>query len=628
MLTAVAILVALILLIGALPIGLAKSWIEQRASNRFGAPATIGSIERTPFFSFSPTVTLHDVRIAQPKWAGSGHWLKAGELRAQIPVWRGVIGGGFAPGSIEARRLDLALVRQADGRSNWEPDEDKPRSGGGSRGGLTSLIISDGRVALRDEKRHLTVSGTLRADAKGGLLIEAAGKFHDAPATLWVQGAPIVSLGSESPYPFSLALKSPLLDLTANGSMEGALNIARMSLIMRARAPSLSYLDDVIEAGLFGTQPIDLTGEVRHRGRDWFIDRLSGRIGRSLLSGKATLLKRDERTKIDGDVRFSQFDFDDLADNAGRAKGQAVEAQIGPRVLPDTRINLAKVGPTDGQIRFRADKLLFDTESAFQTLQGTVMLDHKLLTLDKVRAGLRQGEMTGRVTVDHRSGRPKLHVDLTFSKGSLGTLLNATDMIDAPFRARIDLRGQGDTIREALGKSDGRAGLVAENGTISKLVASVLGQDLGKTIGAAIGSEKTVSLRCAAIGFDARGGLLTASPFFIDTEISVARGYGTIDLGEERIALLISGDTRKSSGLPIVDPINLDGTLSHPAVRVSDLTDSQRGVGSMFKAIGKSIGAALGLEKKKGLAIAEIPPIDCAKLSGQVLAGVPPRSKR
>jgi len=611
------LLIALaLILVAVFPVGWAKSRIERRMADAVGAPVTIGAMAREPFFSFSPTIVVRDVRIAQPRWAGPGDLARVQQVRLRVPLLRALVGQGLRPTAIEARGLAIALVRDATGRSNWQG-----RSKGDGNGlRLSDLTIADARFTLRDDKRHLRLAGTLVSDRESGLKIAAEGRFHDAAATVEMTGVPVIDFAADRAYPFALAFNSPLLDLRAKGSSRGALNFRAMTLDLRARAPSLKYLDDIIQAGLFGSQPIDLEAKARHAGRDWFVDRLGGRVGRSRFAGKATILKRDGRSKIDADLIFSQFDFDDLADAQGRAEAAALTARIGKRVLPNTRINLSKVGPTDGEIRFVARRLLFRNESAFRSLKGVIKLDHKLLTVEQVEAGLASGVMTGRMVVDHREGAsPRLDMDLTFTDGQLGPLVGAPDKVDAPFRARIVLTGRGDTIREALRRADGHVGLAAANGRIVRTAAAILAQDMGKAIGAALGDRsETVPLNCVILGFDARGGQLRAAPFIIDTAISRSQGTGTINLDGEQIALTIGGRARDPSGLPLVDPITIGGTLSNPAVRLSEIGGKKGG--GIFGAVAKSIGSALGLVDKKGPPVAATGPLDCPALAAHVLA--------
>lgn len=614
----------LLLLVAAFPVGWAKSWAERTIAAKMGAPVTIGSLTREPAVSFTPTLVIHDMQIAQPRWAGEGALLSITALRLRVPLLPALIGRGIQPEGINVQGLSVALVRDATGRANWQGQakaDKSDRSGGRMR--LTDLTISGGRFTLRDARRHLSLAGTLAANSATGLVVKGDGRFHDTRATLVLAGEPITARDQDKPYRFTLSFTSPLLDMTAQGETQGALNIAALGASVQARGASLKYLDDLIQAGLFGTQPIDLTATVRHRGRDWFVDEIGGSVGRSRFAGKAEILKREGRSKIDATLNFSQFDFDDLADDAGRAEAAALTARIGPRVLPNTRINLAKMGPTDGQIRFVAEKLLFRQPSVFRSLSGTIRLDHKLLTVDEVKAGLVNGQMSGRVVVDHREGAsPRLDVDLLLRDGRIGPLVGAADKVDAPFRARIRLAGRGDTIRAALSRADGHAGLVATDGKVLKLAAAVLAQDVGRALGAALGDRSAmVPLRCIALDFKARGGTLTADPFLIDTDISRSRGTGTIRLDGEAIALTISGAARDPTGLRLADPITVGGTLSQPALRIADIGSGKKDAGAVLGVVAKSIGGALGLRKQETAPpVAATGPIDCAALSRQILS--------
>ncbi len=618
-LAVLAVVLAVIAMIGAFPVGMFRGAIEERLSAHLGAAVRIGAVRRNGIFSFKPLITVQELRIAQPDWAGQGDMVHARSIQARVAVLPILLGRAPLMEDITATGLNLSLVRDRDGRANWEGRKKTPARDGDRGRGLVGVAIRDGHITLRDEKRSLTLTGSFKADGTG-VRAEAKGRFHEAPATVTFVGAPIVGVASDARYPFQLQLSSPLLQLDARGASVGALNLRTMSLDIRAKAPNLKYLDDVIEAGLFGTRPIDLTAKVRHSGRDWFVDRLSGRIGSSRLVANANVLKRDERTKIDADVHFSEFGFDDLSDAEGKAKDAAIEKRIGPRVLPGTRINLAKVGPTDGRIRFKADRLLLNG-SAFRSLAGTIVLEGKLLRIENILAGMSSGRMTGLLEVDQRGGvrHPKLSIDLKFADGRLETVIGSRD-VTGPLHGHVALVGSGDTIREALATADGRAGLAVEGGTIKRTFAAVLGQDLGKAIGAVLkDKDAEVPLRCLVVGFSATRGELIARDFVADTGISLGTGRGRISLGSERISLSISGQSRNPSALRLEDPIGVGGTLSSPTISAAgEPPGSKLDGGAMISAVGKSIGRALGIGKKERSFVTSA-PIDCRAAARRVL---------
>lgn len=610
-----------LLALAAFPFGLFKDRIAQHIGRELGTQVTIGAIERRELLSFTPTISIRDLAIRQPAWVGQGNMVHARSLDLRLPMLRLLMGRFPRPQTITAHGLALALVRDAEGRANWENRSRQEPGEGEHETGFQQLVIPNGRISLRDDKRFLAIAGQLTA-SNDGLRIEANGRFHDARARLSVRGGRISGLAADASYPLSLQLVSPLLRLEATGQTRGALNLKSMTLDIHAVAPTLKYLDDVIEAGLFGTRAIDLRAKVRHAGRDWFVDRMTGSIGRSTLVARADVLKREGRTKIDAEVHSSAFDFDDLSDAEGRARAAAIEARIGKRVFPDTRINLSKVGPTDGIIRFRADRLLL-TSSAFRSLGGTIRLEGKLLAIDNIVAGMSSGRMTGSMKVAQQEGasHPLLSLDLAFHDGRLETLIGSRDAT-GPLRGRVLLSGRGDTIRSALAGADGRAGLIVRNGTVKRAFAAVLGQDLGKAIGAVLSDkEAVVPLRCLAIGFTARNGTLTSGPFIVDTGISVGQGQGGLSLADERIALSIAGQSRNPSPLRLADPIVIGGDFSAPTLSAAGKPPGSKvNAGTVLSAVGKSIGRALGLRGNDRRAEDSVPAAtDCEAFARRIL---------
>tara|TARA_R110000824_G_scaffold163733_8_gene339537 strand:- start:9820 stop:11763 length:1944 start_codon:yes stop_codon:yes gene_type:complete len=594
------ILLLAILLLGAVPASILRSVISEKLQGASGREVEIGSVSRDSFFSYSPIITVHDVRVAQPAWAGKGDFLALKSISARVSVFD-VLTGSARPDRVRIDGLDISLIRDKNGRSNWNDDDsgrDDEKKGRGP--GLTDLEVTNSHFSFADHKRELAVDGAISVNAKDGLRAEGSGTFLKSKATMLFAGGAIAGIDPEADYPFTVSLRSPALKLTAKGEMQGVLNTDRFTASLSASAPTLKNLDQIIEAGLFGTQPIDLRANVRHEDKDWYVEKLSGSIGRSNLSGKATILKRDGRTKIDADINAATLDFDDLADDAGLARAAALTRRIGPRILPSTRINLAKMGPTDGQMNFTVDRLLSRRDTIFRRLKGSLSLDHKVIKITNLVVGLKSGQLTGSLQVDHRSGAPKLSTDLTLTGASISDLIGNGDIVTATMRGRIKLYGTGDTFREALEKANGKAAMVASGGSVRATVAHVLGQNLGGAVEEIIGDPKArVPLRCLVANFKARNGILTPAPLAIDTRVSIGRGEGRIALKGETISLILRGGAKGKSAFRIVDPIKISGTLTAPEVSVAGLgkaEDAEKpSLGDVLKVATKSIGSALGI---------------------------------
>ena len=445
---------------------------------------------------------------------------------------------------------------------------------------------------MRDDRRHLTVSGTFSLTPNTGLILDSRGTFHGQPATLTATGGRIDDIRPGAPYPFEARLASKLLSITATGTMKGALNLDVFDARIAAQGHDIAYLDDIIEAGLPGTQEFALSAKVHRARPDWVITGLGGQIGRTRLTGGATIEKREGRSLINGRVHAATFDFGDLSSDEGRMLALQKKAQLGDRVLPDTRIDLRHFQNTDGSLRFVADQLLIPGGSAFQSMSGTLRINHRVLAVGDFVAGMTAGRLVGSVRVDHRDGLPKLATNLRIEGTSLEQVMGSSKDVSGPLRGRIQLNGHGETIREALGRANGSVKIVVTGGRLRALIANVIGQDLGRTIGQVLGNkDAVVPIRCLVAAFNAQNGQLAPNPLAMDATISVARGSGSINLQNEQINLSLSGAAKKPSPLRLDEPVRITGTLSHPSVTVAGMAPaSQIGVSKVFKLVTHSIG--------------------------------------
>ncbi|RZM10678.1 MAG: AsmA family protein, partial [Sphingomonas sp.] len=308
------ILASILLVVGFFPWGSLHGIVQSRVSERLGRSVTIGAMERADTFGFHPSVAIRDLRVPQAARAGSGDLARVRTVTVTFAVWP-LLTGRFQPEGIVADGVRLALVRDANGRTNWS--EDRDGDGKGGRKDLTDLTICDALVSYADAKRDRQVTLRLSADPVNGVRGAGAGTVRGAPVRVALVG-PAVGAG---PWPFRVRIDGGALAMRAAGTMDRALDTGAMTLDVTARAADLKYIDAVIEAGLFETQPVTMRAHVRHDDDIWTITGLRGTIGRSDLAGRLTVAKVDGRSKIDGVLDSRRFAFDDLSSDRGRAAG-------------------------------------------------------------------------------------------------------------------------------------------------------------------------------------------------------------------------------------------------------------------------------------------------------------------
>ncbi|WP_229726715.1 AsmA family protein [Sphingomonas alpina] len=607
----VAGIVGLILLamigLAAFPWGSLKSTVESRMTRSFGRPVTIGRIDRLDGFSLAPTVAIRDVRIPQADWAGSGDLATIKTATVRFPVFP-LLFGKFRPETIDVSGLRLNLVRAKDGRENWrQPGSDDT----GLR--LTGLRVADSMVRYRDAKVGRSFTIKVTADSTKGIALSGKGEILGAPVTLSAKGAAIENAGGNAasrPWPFEATIDGPRLGMTIIGRMDSPLDVTAMTIDLTARADDLKMIDAVIEAGLFGTQDVRLKAHARHDGPDWTITKLSGTIGQSDIAGGVTVRKRGGRTLLDGDVSSNRFDFDDFASDAGLAKAAALEREIGPRLVPNTRINIVKIDDTDGSIRFNVRQVFGGKRpSSVTSLRGTLKLDHQLLDIAPLSIGLKQGAITGSMRVDQRGGVkvPLVTIDLKLTGSNVDALAGGAGAVDGRVDARAKLSGLGSTIREAVGNANGSIGLVARDGGLPARVAAMIGFDASRAL--TTDKDTRAGLRCIVLRLAMLRGAGRVDPLVLDTTLSQSNGQGSVTFPTEALAITLTGAPKQKSVLRLPGSVIIAGTIREPDVTIPPKVKS---VGNVLKAIGRSIAGTQGPKATDA---------DCGALSARALGG-------
>jgi AsmA family protein len=496
--------------------------------------------------------------------------------------------GRLSAQPLTASEVRLHLRRAADGQVNWRA---RPLSMASTsrrtraQQDFSGLNVHDAQVSYQDDKQKRSFQVVAEIDPRTGVTIRGSGLVDGATVRVQANGGPLLS---GKAWPFSARLAGPQLRMAAVGSMAAPLTMNKMNFDVTAEADDLKRIDRIIEAGLFGTQPVSLQAKVARDGQSWHVDGLRGRIGGSPVDGYIHTHKEDGRTKLEGRVHFSALDFDDLASNAGHAKALALEQAEGLKLVPNTRINIRKIRRTDGHIAFVADRIVGGRRpSSIKDAQGTLDLEDRILTVSDLRLGLDKGAIVGRAVVDQRDDapHPAVTLDLDLKDSTLSAIAGGKSAdVDAKLRGRVRLRGRGDTLREAVGTSNGRIGLAATDGALPAKMAAMLGFDVGKALTA--DKSDVASLRCALIGLKLTNGRGAVTPLLVDTSSSQLTGSGTVSFPQETLSLRLIGAAKGKAVLQFPGTISAEGTIRAPKIT---LPPKSKSVGSVLRAVGHAL---------------------------------------
>ncbi|MEQ8935562.1 MAG: AsmA family protein [Amphiplicatus sp.] len=580
---AVGLVGLLIIALGAFPWGALKGALEKKTSEQVGQVVTIGSMKRQEPWSLTPTIILESVAARQAAWAGEGNLATVEKAAIRLPAIP-LLWGDFQPTAIDISGMRLNLLRNEEGRKSWsaEPPSDAVNDKPSAKPTLRRLTVKNSRIIYADAKRKRRLGAEIRSD-ETGLHLSGEGAIREEPVTILVRAAPVVKSAYGKPWPFYAEIAGDAIGMTFKGEMEGPLDVGRLTAVAAAHGDDLMLIDAIIEAGLPETQPVTLTANVKRESPDWRVTDLKGTIGRSDIAGDATIERRNARTIITGALAADKFDFDDLSNAEGRRIAEQKRARYGPRVFPDTAIDLDNVDDTDGSLHIQVKELLWPGPSPFRSLEGSIKIDHQLLTVEDLTLGLTHGRMTGRITVNQREGATVLDLAFETNDARFADFFPSTK-IDAPMAGHIRLTGPGRTVREAIGRSTGSLAIVAENGVIPANVAALLGQDVGK--GVMVDSDKEATLNCLVARLDVKDGQASPSPIVIDTSRAVTHAEGSIAFADEALSLQLTGAPKKGALLRFDGAIPVNGVIKKPKVSLPGKADT---VGEVLEMIGETI---------------------------------------
>ncbi|QIG80251.1 AsmA family protein [Sphingosinithalassobacter tenebrarum] len=563
-------LVLATLALAAFPWGMLDDTIRRELSRSLDRPVSIGSVARVDGVSLHPVIEIRNLSIPQPDWAETDQpMLQAERIELGFSALS-LLWGSVRIEQIGLEGVEARLIRRADKRTNWSGEPEGSGSGGAPLAGLSRLTLRNVAIDYRDAVKDRSFRVTLAGSSDKGLRLNGNGTVRGASVTVRAQGAGF-AVRESGRWPFGLQIDGSAVGLTLQGTMGAPLAFTDLDALVSAHGSDLANVDALIEAGLPSTQPVRMAAQLYRDGETWRIEDLTGRVGRSDFSGRATLLKKDGHTRIDGELHADQFDFADLASDAGRAEAAAKTARIGERVVPDTAIDLDNLGNTDGVLRITADQLLWPGSKPFRSLDAVLELEGDTLTIAPLTFGMPNGTLAGEATVTQKDAGPELHLQLQLSEGQLADLFPSAG-ISAPAHGRIALTGTGDTVRAAIGAADGRVALTAAGGSIPEETALLLGQDVGG--GLFPDDAEQARLRCLVAGFDFANGTATLRNVRIDTSRALTRAGGTIAFPDERLAIALNGIPKQDVTLRVEGAVPVRGTIKSPSIDEPESADS------------------------------------------------------
>jgi uncharacterized protein involved in outer membrane biogenesis len=355
--------------------------------------------------------------------------------------------------------------------------------------------------------------------------------------------------------------------LAFDGSMVDPVHLGALDTRLDLSGPSMEELYKVLGLPLPPTAAYRIAGRLTYDKDVWSLRGFQGTVGRSDLGGDFSFTRSGKRASVKANLVSSRLDIVDLQGFLGKRPG--VPAAPTGKVLPQQPYQLDKLRGTEADVTF-VGKRFANPTVPLTDMKTRLVLHEGLLTLDPLDFGMAGGELQGFVTLDARKPLIDASADLRGTGLNLNKLLPSVKaMLESTGKvdARVRLSGHGNSFAAMLGSANGNVTSVMEGGSMSDVVLRLANLDLANTLVAMAKGNEAVPIRCVVANFKAQDGVLVPDPLLLDTEHTLVRGEGRIDLGHETLALQLVATPKDGSVFALRGPIDIQGPFAKPTVK-------------------------------------------------------------
>jgi len=556
-----------------------KSLIADRVTAATGRQFDIAG-SATIDWSLQPTIALDQVSLANPPWASRPALVTAQRIEVQIAL------PPLLKGEVVIRRLalvapDVLLETDADGRGNWVLAAGDDAGTATAPPALDALVVSDARLAYRAGGATRAIAiGRLTAgapDPAGPLAFALDGVVDDIAVTAEGSLATPATLLAGRGGAMAVKAKAAGAALTLDGAVGDGFDLR-----LAARGDDLGAL----AAALGVAPPARGAYAISARatpGKDGALrlDEIIASLGKSDLSGSLTIVPGDAQPRVIADLRSTRLDLGALLPSPTASAA----APGDDRVFDDAPLPYALLATLDAEGHYGAARVTF-RQATLRDLDLDFTLADGVLTL--ALNGLRHGDgrLVGCLRIDGPEGAVALALDgERIALGRLLRELGESDLVETDIAMKADLRGRGGSIRALMASLDGRAGLRGGDGRIASGYVDYLAADLVPALAPWGKDAGDTRITCFTADFAVAGGQATATALALDTERMTVTGAGRIDLGRERLDLVLDPRPKDASLLSLATKLRVEGSLAAPTVRPDTLAVAKGAAGAALGVI-------------------------------------------
>ncbi len=364
----------------------------------------------------------------------------------------------------------------------------------------------------------------------------------------------------------------------------GGLSLAGFEGDIRLEGENFAVLAALLGFAAPDTPRYALEGALARTGETWRFGPFAGEVGDSDLSGSINVDFAGERPFMRADLTSGSLDFDDLGviigapsdveDGAPNQRQEEIAARYradANRAIPETALDVSRLTAVDADVSFQAETVRAGPVP-LDAVEMRVRLDNAVLRIDPLIFAAPQGRLESELVIDAQD-RTNVHGTLTgaLSEFDLEQLAGGR-LLRGDLTAEFDLAFQGARTRQAFASLTGEAAMWSTSAELRAVAEEAAGLDLGEIFTLSLnngdGAQDFRPAQCAVARMTFANGRARLNPAVIDTEDSVTRINGDINLETEELDLEVETDAQDFSWGALLGGASVGGTLRDPDVNV------------------------------------------------------------
>ncbi|MGZ4958865.1 MAG: AsmA family protein [Methylomonas sp.] len=530
---------------------------------------------------WQPKLTLNNISVKNTAGPKPGNVAQIDQLSFQISIPK-LFHREIFFNDLSISKPELSLFKNKKGDVNWSFSDQKSDSSTPELPVIfESLDISSGKFRYHDEIRDMDFEGSINSfKGSGGrelpTIIESKGSYQHKALNLQVSAGSYSDLRSENkPYPVKLNVTFGQTKVAINGTVMHPLQTADPKLNLSIEGANMAELFPLTGIPLPPSAAYKIKGDLSRHEDTWRFEHFNGEIGHSDLEGKVLVDPKPEILYFEMDLLAKTLDLADLSGFIGGEPNNTDQSNTeDDSLIPDHQFDLKQIRAANGKARLRATNII-NKETPITNFDGKLSLNNGVLKFEPVTFGTDDGKVTLWVSTDGSQDPADADIQINVIDLSLSKLIKKvkdTQKTLGKINGKLKVKGEGNSLKDILSNSNGKAYLVQSEGKISALIVDLIGLDIFHALGYVITGDTQIPILCAVVDVDIKDGIAHSKNILLDTKDSVVYGNGNLSFKDETFALSVTPYPRKFTPLSLRSTLNFSGTISKPQFSINPLS--------------------------------------------------------